>query len=67
MATDSQDDYNCPDGQPHNLVSSTYVDSCLRCAYEFVYPSISTARPGTKNAYEIILAEELANGSRELN
>jgi hypothetical protein len=36
----------CPDcGRA--LSSTTYVDYCEGCGWEFVYPSIETARPGT--------------------
>lgn len=52
-------DHECPDGGAHDLKSSTYVDYCTKCPYEYVYPSIVSARPGTRNGYEDFLATKI--------
>jgi hypothetical protein len=36
----------CPDCNTV-LESTTYVDYCPNCGWEYVYPSVETARPGT--------------------
>jgi hypothetical protein len=58
-------DHNCPDGSPHDIESSTYVDRCIKCPYEYVYPSILTARPGTKDRFEEYLAEKIRTEQAE--
>jgi hypothetical protein len=52
-------DHECPSGGAHDIESSTYVDQCTKCSYEYIYPSILTARPGTRKGYEDYLSERI--------